>query len=58
MGARLMPSPLSQAISDNTQCPHCVEENVRLGGSCEADSDFNFGNDLWAVCSAIRCAGR
>jgi hypothetical protein len=47
-----MPRPLSHIISDNTQCPHCVEENDRLGGgSGHADSYFNYGNDLWAVCS-------
>jgi hypothetical protein len=44
-----MPLPLSYILSDNTQCPHCVEENNRLGrGSGHADS--NYGNDLWAVC--------
>ena len=37
-----------EQIADFTECPRCVAEH-RTGAF--ADSHFNHGNDLWAVCS-------
>jgi hypothetical protein len=43
---------LHERICDWTQCPRCVAENEALGGGTGyADSYFNAGGALWAVCA-------
>jgi hypothetical protein len=50
-----MTVPLHARISDYTECPLCLAENVALGGGTgHADHYFNAEGALWAVCAMHR----